>query len=320
MYVIELDVPSIASHEPFFTGSGEFFVKVDGVKKKLRGPQITAWIKRRIVVENSYGAGPVDPKITATLSRIRWIFSAHGLEPGHLCRFFQLQKAPFQFELTVWKTDESLLAWLNEDKIAWIAKRFLIRREWIDGEDDQIHEVFYFDKNPNEFLKTISEHSFNEYAEAYFIRLGQGKKWVKSDRQEVLFVLAVPIAELSHERMIYKYVCDLEGYPWNYRRTHIQTRAWARLLSNNSNCAIFGCEVSVEDAKLIQSNMQFLGGIIHDRRRVRLHAWYPDDYAFGENESAAAVDTELIPQVIEFLKIYGLPWESVTRFKRSPGS
>jgi predicted HTH transcriptional regulator len=47
LFVAELVVPPGDSNEPYFTGSHEMFVRVDGVKKKLTGPQLTAWIRQR---------------------------------------------------------------------------------------------------------------------------------------------------------------------------------------------------------------------------------------------------------------------------------
>jgi hypothetical protein len=49
IYVLEVCVPKGNINEPYFTGSGDFFVRVDGVTQKLKGPAMVDWIKRRIL-------------------------------------------------------------------------------------------------------------------------------------------------------------------------------------------------------------------------------------------------------------------------------
>ncbi|MBU6402707.1 MAG: putative DNA binding domain-containing protein, partial [Verrucomicrobia bacterium] len=45
--VIELIVPKVDPTEPYFTGGGEAFVRVDGVTRRLSGPPLVDWIRRR---------------------------------------------------------------------------------------------------------------------------------------------------------------------------------------------------------------------------------------------------------------------------------
>jgi hypothetical protein len=48
LYVVELDAPSGHPLTLYFTGGDEAFVRVDGVKRKLKGPAIQEWITNRI--------------------------------------------------------------------------------------------------------------------------------------------------------------------------------------------------------------------------------------------------------------------------------
>lgn len=257
----------------------------------------------------------LDASVLGMLNRVRQIFQEHGVAPGHLSRFCQVQSAPFNIELTDFHTNASLLAWLDEEKIQWIAKTFLIRREWIDGEDDEIHEEFHFDKQPDRFFSTVCDHlpvgnwdNVPAGPEAYFLRLGQGEKWERSDRQEILFLLAVPLARFSNERIVYKYVCDFSGYPWNYERTNIQLRAWARLLFlHQPMVSVFGCDMSEENATKLQSNTVFLRNIIHEGHALGRLDWHPEDYGLSISESPQAKETEALPAVLNFLRKHNLP-------------
>jgi Putative DNA-binding domain len=46
-YIVEVVIPEVKSWTPYYTASGETFVMVDGVKKRLGGPALTDWILRR---------------------------------------------------------------------------------------------------------------------------------------------------------------------------------------------------------------------------------------------------------------------------------
>jgi hypothetical protein len=49
--VVELVVPASDSADPYYTGGGVAWVKVDGAKRKLTGPALTEFIKRRLVAK-----------------------------------------------------------------------------------------------------------------------------------------------------------------------------------------------------------------------------------------------------------------------------
>jgi hypothetical protein len=45
--IVEIEVPRKSKKNLFFTGSDEAFIKTDGGKKKLKGPQLEEEILRR---------------------------------------------------------------------------------------------------------------------------------------------------------------------------------------------------------------------------------------------------------------------------------
>lgn len=53
LYVVELTIPSANSSILYFTGGNEAFVRIDGLKKKLKGPEIQDWIMRRLEKEKN---------------------------------------------------------------------------------------------------------------------------------------------------------------------------------------------------------------------------------------------------------------------------
>ena len=241
-------------------------------------------------------------------------FAAHGLESAHLPRFFKEMNAPFTIALTDTASDGTWLRWLDEVKLNWLAATFGLRREWLDGEDADVHEPPHFDKDPALFWKTVCDlvppaASSKRFwsPEAYFIRDRNGKGWTNRGNFDVYVVLAIPLLQVSGERIIFRYLTDFTPYPWNYTRTRIQLRAWARLLCLGRRFVIRGCEMSVDDAAKLASNSMFLRELLEDQTKLRRVDWHPDDYALSATESAVAKETDSMPQVLEFLREHGLP-------------
>lgn len=319
LFVVELISPRIDASEPFYTGSHDVFVHLDGVKMRLSGPQLTAWIKQRVGAQLK-GASDVSHPAAALVSRIQQLLAAHGLEVSHLPRFFSAMKAPFEFSLADAQSAGAWLSWLNEERISWISNTFGVRREWIDGEDDRIYWEPHFDKNPKLFWDTVCRYapagSVSDRAgmpEAYFIRCGKGNEWTKRGQSGVFVVLAVPLLQLSSERTIWRYISDFNEYPWDYGRTQIQLRAWARLLYCGKSFVIHGREMSLDTAQKVASNTVFLRELIEDRRVISSLDWHVDDYALSAVESAVAKAEETLPEVFGFLQTHGLPVFSFPR-------
>lgn len=290
-----------------------------GATSGLASPaEITNLTGPRVAVSSAppSSASVDDPKMRDLVGRIRRVFEEHGVEPGHLARFFKIRKTPFGIELRDAQTDTAFLNWLDETKIDWIAKTFLIRREWIDGEDESVHEQFSFDKNPGMFFSTISRHSdgtlwddVHSQSVAYFIRWGVGKEWKRKGQSQVFVVVAVPLARFSNERIVYKYITDFEPYSWEYSRTSIQLRAWARLLNINKSIHCSGREIDHTDGERFESNTGFLRELIENRLKRPRDDWHPEDYALYPEESGVAKGTDTFPDVIGFLQKHNLPWE-----------
>jgi len=267
------------------------------------------------------------PAAAALVARIQQVFSAHGIEVSHLSRFFSAMNAPFQFSLMDAESSGSWLRWLDDSKIDWIAHRFLIRREWIDGEDDRIHLEPHFDKNPKLFWDTVCVNVPSAGAaerigmpEAHFIRRGKGKEWEKRGQTGVYVVLAVPLLQLSGERVIFKYISDFNEYPWDYMRTKIQLRAWARLLYCGRRFVIHGREMSLDVAERFALNTVFLRDLIEDQAKVPRVDWHLDDYALSPEESGVSKDSETLDKVLDFLRVHDLPVDCAKTNTKTPDS
>ena len=311
-FVVELRVPASGSTSPYFAAGTQAYVRLDAANKKLNGQQLTDWIKKRLAAPSSTGSIR-EQRLSGLVGRLSRIFAAHGLEYGHLPRFLQLRRAPFDLTLTDLRDDGSLLAWLDEQKIAWLADTFQIRRAWIDGEDGRIHEEHFFDKQPKLFLSTVSHHLETtnwEYTgampEAYFIRRGRGWRWRVKGNFDVMFVLAVPLARFSNARIIFRYVCDFTPYPWNYLRTHIQLRAWAELLLADKNVVTHAWEASRALGESLEINGHFWKDLLDDPKQVARTHWSLDDWIFRQKAEDQASARDMSLQINDFLQSHGL--------------
>jgi hypothetical protein len=316
--VVELTVPSGNPPEPYFTSSGfESYVRRNGSTVSLSGQRLVDWIRTRLQPSAPLRdeTTSVDPASAAIAVRVRRIFASHGLSPAHWARFLEATKAPFSINLTDLKSDGALISWLTEPKIQWIAETFLVRREWIDGEDNRILSTQEYDKRPDRFFSLISQQTDGliwEQApaqpEAWFVRYGLGRDW-SANHTRVFVVVRVPIARLSNEVIIFRYISDLEPYTWAAGRTAIQLRAWARLLSNVKNIYCVGSEVAADVGSKIWNNEIFLHEIIEGLSHHTRDDWHPEDYALYPSESAAAKPDDFFPDVIKFLERHKLPHE-----------
>jgi hypothetical protein len=316
LYVIRLAVPSGGGMDPYFTGSHEAFVRLNGINKKLTGPQLTNWIRHRGGSSLPRSAHPtrIDEATGAFLARFRSLLSNHGLAPAHLPRFLRELKAPFMCTLADFYTDDALMAWLDEDKLTWMTDLFRVRREWLDGEDTGIYAYYPYDKQPRKFWDDVSSATkrFNQderlgFSFAHFIRAGKGSEWARKGDKQVYVVVAIPIASLSTERTVYQYLSDFSPYPWEYPRTHIQLRAWARLLSK-AGFIITGKELKYDVSERLGANEVFLWPLFETPNpAITSVDWHVDDYALSPNESLASKDSAQLPQVLAFLRDNGLP-------------
>jgi hypothetical protein len=312
-FVVELSVPRGASGTTYLTAGSHAYVRVNAVNQKLNGSQLNERISRK---HSSKSGQDLPPDLKKHVLRVRQAFAKHGVLETQWARFLKMRKAPFSVSLRDLRSDDALLEWIDEKKLKWIEETFLLRREWLEGEDNCPHNRFHFDKDPAHFFETISHYAdelvwedIPASPEVYFIRWGIGNDWLTKGQSRVFVIVRVPLALLSREAYVYRYICDFEPYPWNYERTNIQLRAWARLLSVNKKMFCFGCVIDYETGHKILNGCDFLEEAVEKSMTL---AWHPEDHALYPGESVCAKDLDTLPAVIYFLKSHGLPSEQTS--------
>lgn len=326
LFVVELVVPKGRMDQSYCVGD-RFYVRLDGLTQELAGSALKEWLRGRHANSQPIVAPATDSAALALAQRVRLTLRAHGLEPAHVARFMEQRQAPFSLGLTDLQSDASLLRWLDDERLDWLASTFRIRREWLDGEDGEVHERFHFDKQPEKFFsfaralldEAPAGYEDTSWRYAYFIRTAKGNRWLSAERGDVIVVLATPIAYLNSENVVMRYASDLTAYPWDYGRTRIQLRAWARLLFVELGFTCLGMRADAATIDVLQARDQFLGPLLSNGPLRRAHDWAPEDFGLYQSESRIAKEHESMTEVEDFLKEHGLPcspsWGAASRRK-----
>ncbi len=268
---------------------------------------------------------PGSEGIITQVTRFKRVMSAHGMRPEHWQRFFEKCRAPFSINLSDLKDDNTILEWLNDQKIEWLCRALLIRRDWMDGEDHaDPHKFFCFNKNPKEFLTTLEKEISSEFVdlecgmpEAIFA-LNKDKKNSENDQDaRLIFAVGLPLCKFSNELTVYRWIRDdaAGGYPWHSEpyRTHI--RIVARLAFRHFNMSIWGLNFEAKEFDNIDNGDLLVPEVLKKPGRHH-NCWHPEDYSLSPLESRVAKETETLPKVLDSMKRMGLPKSKVKHSRR----
>ncbi|MEM9280252.1 MAG: hypothetical protein AAGA96_00360 [Verrucomicrobiota bacterium] len=174
------------------------------------------------------------------VQRINRVMLAHGLKRAYWPEFFEKCEAPFSIKHSDLKGDDSLLDWLDNEKLDWICETFLIDRDWLNGGEKRPHQYFNFSNNPNELVMTlksefekypVDESSFHNAA---FLLNSNSEKALSAGGTRVSVAYGIPICRLGGEVFVTRWIVDAAagGYPWDSPKYQPQLRIFARIARN----------------------------------------------------------------------------------------
>lgn len=135
------------------------------------------------------------------------VFESHGVYRNQIPRFFgnRLKVEDVQ-------SNASLLPMLNESLLEALCERFSIRREWLDGADQQPHLIHSFYKHPEDFENFIANlRSLNPEGELRGVVISPLDE---NGRTPALMILEEGIGWVG-QKLIYRYhLCD--NWPFSY--------------------------------------------------------------------------------------------------------
>ena len=223
------------------------------------------------------------------------LFQAHGIAHPQIQRFLP------QITLENLAPDQ-LAAVLTNETIDQAATLFGVRREWLEGTDQQIYEPRYCYKVPRRFFQDLAQWQIN--LEAFSVRaLHCGDLDNTSSREQTVVLIVVePIAKVG-DKEICRYRIYHDAWDWGHLPCRLQLKATARLIH-------LGWQTPVP---LYRVQQRVLERICAGKRVPRFEVkgcllTEPslEDYALGENESGKAQETEELGLVLRYFEYHQL--------------
>lgn len=142
--------------------------------------------------------------------RFTQLFEAHGIKRSQIPRFFG-----HDLTLAKLKSNEELLQHLTDEILTDACELFAIRRQWLDGESNQIYDIHDFYKRPQEYqqfldqlLNTDNKYVSKDNVSVWVVRTKQQTR----QESDAVLIIEEPIGYLEDRQICRYYLCG----NWNY--------------------------------------------------------------------------------------------------------
>jgi len=223
-----------------------------------------------------------NPPQESVATRFVRLFESHGVHRNQIPRFIG-----HGLTLRDVKDDAALLEKLDEALLEAACAKFAVRREWLDGAEEQIHPCHDFYREPEGFAKFLEMLvSRNPDAQWYGVLLVPeeqiGEAWA-------LIILQEPIGMIG-DKTIYRYHL-LNNWLFSYWRSRAYLTAciaiaWKRKLY------IHGRKMPAKEIEALAEGHKLLGWDGGEFWEVRYMKWYPEDMALEPDAFLDGVDRE----------------------------
>jgi hypothetical protein len=183
--------------------------------------------------------------------------------------------------------DDSLLAKLDEPLLEAVCEKFAVRREWLDGADEQIYPCHDFYKHPNSFRTFIEEKKAatpNGDLQGVLIAPEEG-----GDDAWALLILQETVGWIGDKPIYRFHLCN------NWLFSYWKARAYLTAciaIAWKHNVFVMGRYLPKSDIEKLAFGYLFLGrqenGVGHLGRRK----WNPEDMALDPSLYLDGVDPE----------------------------
>ncbi len=193
------------------------------------------------------------------------------------------------------QSEEALLSKLDEDLLNDVCELFAVRREWLDGTDEQIYPLYDFYKWPElfgEFLDKLLVNKSGYEVTGVVLAVKEPKR-----PDGALIIIEEPIGQIGN-RLVYRYhLCNnwMFGY-WKARAylTGCVALAWKK------NVCLMGRYVEQAEVEKYQQGLNFLEYGIDSALPLKGIPWHPEDMAVKPEAFLDGIDEG------DFGKIQGL--------------
>ncbi|MGN4752781.1 hypothetical protein [Bacillus cereus group sp. MYBK220-1] len=247
--------------------------------------------QRSEVIDNKQNSG-----VYEVVKRFIEVYENHSIMQNQIPSFIDKK---FDLSLKDFKDYDSILKVLNDDIINWTCEKFGIRREWIDGADNQIYSYKSYYKQVHSFIRDIYNfNSTREQITMYVFKYGN-LSLEEDNEHNIVLLLRCPIGKIN-SKQVYKYIPISTLWNWGYWRGRYQIKSII-YLCDNMGITIQGYDL-IEKEKIAYGET-FPENIING---ISIRAtWYPEDYIDVQSQNSSAKEVEETKKVKEYIKEEG---------------
>jgi hypothetical protein len=220
------------------------------------------------------------------------LFHAHGVAPEQIQRF--LPQVTLEH-----LAPERLGAVLTNETLNQAAALFGVRREWLEGVDQQIYEPVFCYKAPGWFFEDLTQWQIKP--QAFAVRaLCCGELDNSSSREQPLALLTVETVGVIGDNEICRYRVYHDAWDWGHFPCRLQLKAIARLVHLGWQTPIPVHRVQRGQLERIRAGRRVPRS---ELQGCPLSEPCLEDFALAENESGMARETEELEDVFRYIDL-----------------
>lgn len=241
-------------------------------------------------------------QVNIVAQRFLRLFADHGVAVTQIQQYLP--------EITLGKLGnmEALLGALDNHVLDQAAQLFKIRRQWLEGVDDQIYEYETCYKIPSRLFEKLA--NLKKEIGSFPVRAlhsGRMLDGTIGNEQPLALLLVEKIGDLGDEE-ICRYTIYGDPWDWSHPVCRIQLKAMVRLIENVYESPVPLYRVKRDVLEKIRTGMcvprEYLKGSPLTEPSL-------EDYALSEKETAQSKESDELPHVLEYIKNKDL--ESIVR-------
>ncbi|MDV6345710.1 hypothetical protein [Nitrosomonas sp. Is37] len=225
-------------------------------------------------------------------------FKDHGIVASQIPRLLP------QIQLSNLKSENTLLQVLNYEILEQTAQLFGIRRQWLEGVDNQIYEFHSCYKDPAVFFNDLISFCHRKDTSLFLpvraFTTRKGLDFTDTEYQPLALVLSEQIATLD-DKDIFRYHIFNDEWDWSYAPTRIQVKAMVRLVSAVINVQIPLYVIEPNDIEALFGSTIIPGCLIGNRLISD-----PSLEDFTISGYPISRETDELPEVLKYIEEHEL--------------
>lgn len=211
------------------------------------------------------------------------LFETHGVHRNQIPRFFG-----HGLTLKDVQDDASLLVKLDEEMLTDACTCFAVRREWLDGAEEQVHPEHDFYKYPEDFVTFLDElKAANPEGDFYGVLIAPEER---DGYVEAFLILQETIGSVGDKAIYRFHLCNNWSFTYWKARAYLTACvaiAWKRRVH------IHGTHMPKKEIEQLAHGETLLGWKGEGVFFIGHRKWYPEDMALLPEVYLDGIDPEL---------------------------